>query len=525
MKRLSSFIALSILLITIAGQSALAQSTEFTYQGRLLDSSLPPTANYDFEFRLFDSLVGGTQLGATQQLLGVAVSNGIFTVRLDFGSQFPGAPRFLQISVKNAPGPFTVLAPRQPFSSAPYAIKSLNATNADTATTANNATQLNGQTAAFYQNATNINAGTLDAARLPVPFTLVGTSGTHIIRGENASTDSGSSGVSGVASAKTGPTIGVTGESSSTDGRGVFGDATAPLGVTYGVYGRSTSFNGGAGVFGEGYHIGVRGYTAVANGYAGYFTGQIGSRNYFEHDVGIGTPQPKSRLHVNGTGWFSGDTTPLSGSAGAGVGIGMTGTSGYLFGFDYAASTPRNMTINLPGGNVGIGVAPSDKLHVGGIIRVDTLGAAGSTQLCRNASNQIATCSSSLKYKTNVARFSQGLSFVNRLNPISYDWKDGGMKDVGFGAEDIAKIDPRFVTFNAAGEVEGVKYDRLSVAFVNALKEQQTEISELRAVSSEQAEKIKDQSSKIEAQQKQLDALKKLVCSQNPAAEVCKEEK
>ena len=74
------------------------------------------------------------------------------------------------------------------------------------------------------------------------------------------------------------------------------------------------------------------------------------------------------------------------------------------------------------------------------------------------------------------------MSFVNQLRPISFDWKDGGMKDVGFGAEDIAKIDPRFVTYNSAGEVEGVKYDRLSVAFVNAVKEQQEQIEKQQAL-------------------------------------------
>ncbi|MGE3467887.1 MAG: hypothetical protein AB7J13_13265, partial [Pyrinomonadaceae bacterium] len=60
------------------------------------------------------------------------------------------------------------------------------------------------------------------------------------------------------------------------------------------------------------------------------------------------------------------------------------------------------------------------------------------------------------------------MSFINKLRPISFDWNDRGMKDVEFGAEDIAEIDDRFVTYNDKGEVEGVKYDRLSVAFVNA---------------------------------------------------------
>jgi hypothetical protein len=150
--------------------------------------------------------------------------------------------------------------------------------------------------------------------------------------------------------------------------------------------------------------------------------------------------------------------------------------------------------MTLESGNVGIGTTtPNDKLEVNGILRVDSLGSAGGTQLCRNLSNQIANCSSSLRYKTNIAPFSSGLSFIKQLRPIMFDWKQGGRRDVGFGAEDVAKIDPLFVTYNDKGEVEGVKYDRLNAAFVNAFKEQQAQ---------------------IERQQKQINELKQMLMAQ-----------
>jgi hypothetical protein len=80
------------------------------------------------------------------------------------------------------------------------------------------------------------------------------------------------------------------------------------------------------------------------------------------------------------------------------------------------------------------------------------------------------------------------------------------------------KIDPRFVTYNSKGEVEGVKYDRLSVAFVNAFKEQQEQI-EL------QQRQLQRQGAEIEALKvkvSEVEALKQLVCSQNQTAEICK---
>src|SRR5262245_15374988 len=127
-------IYLSIIVLLVSINAAAAQTTAFIYQGQLTDGANLANGNYDFEFRLFDALSGGTQQGATVQLLSVSVSNGSFAVQLDFGNQFTGANRFLDISVKAASErTFTVLSPRQQVTSNPYAIKSLNATNATAA--------------------------------------------------------------------------------------------------------------------------------------------------------------------------------------------------------------------------------------------------------------------------------------------------------------------------------------------------------------------------------------------------------
>ena len=159
--------------------------------------------------------------------------------------------------------------------------------------------------------------------------------------------------------------------------------------------------------------------------------------------------------------------------------------------------------------NVGIGTtAPADRLDVDGIIRVSTLGAAGETTLCRNASNQLSTCSSSLRYKTNIAPFGFGINLVNRLQPITFNWKEGGMSDLGLGAEDVARVEPLLVTYNAAGEVEGVKYDRIGVVLLNAVNEQQAH--------------IKAQQKQINEQKALIENLRLLVCQHNAQAKVCK---
>ena len=113
--------------------NASAQTTGFTYQGRLTDSSTLVNGNYDLQFALWNSLSGGSQVGSTQTTNAIAVSNGVFTVNLDFGaSAFPGTSRFLEIAVRPAGvGSFTTLNPRQPINSTPYAVRSLNAATAD----------------------------------------------------------------------------------------------------------------------------------------------------------------------------------------------------------------------------------------------------------------------------------------------------------------------------------------------------------------------------------------------------------
>src|SRR5688572_15565078 len=133
----SLMLALVIALALSSAGAALAQTTAFTYQGRLTDNGNPANGIYDLTFKLFDSATvgSGAQQGATLSLTNVEVTNGTFSVQLDFGacaSCFDGAGRFLEISIKPAGGgTFTTLEPRQELAAIPYAIKSLSAAVAD----------------------------------------------------------------------------------------------------------------------------------------------------------------------------------------------------------------------------------------------------------------------------------------------------------------------------------------------------------------------------------------------------------
>jgi hypothetical protein len=127
-------------LLALAANVAHAQTSTFTYQGRLTDGGTPPTGTYDLQFKLYDTAtVGtGTLQGSpnTVTKATVNVTSGIFTVQLDFGaSGFPGADRFLEINVRHPGDPsYTTLSPRQQLTSTPYAIHSLAAANLATST-------------------------------------------------------------------------------------------------------------------------------------------------------------------------------------------------------------------------------------------------------------------------------------------------------------------------------------------------------------------------------------------------------
>jgi hypothetical protein len=124
--------ALLLLLSTLNSQlsTALAQGTAFTYQGRLDDAGSPASGRYDLTFSVWNSASGPSQIGSTVTNIAVGVSNGLFTVALDFGAgTFTGPDRWLEIGVRtNGGGAFATLSPRQKLTATPYAITAGNVT-------------------------------------------------------------------------------------------------------------------------------------------------------------------------------------------------------------------------------------------------------------------------------------------------------------------------------------------------------------------------------------------------------------
>jgi hypothetical protein len=104
--------------------------------------------------------------------------------------------------------------------------------------------------------------------------------------------------------------------------------------------------------------------------------------------VGIGTPDPRTKLHVSG---LTGDDDPALGSStaplfvsntansyGLNIGVNNVGTS-WLQAQSNTSATAYAMSLNPLGGNVGIGTtSPQAKLDVNGGVRIANDAAAAS---------------------------------------------------------------------------------------------------------------------------------------------------
>ena len=203
-------------------------------------------------------------------------------------------------------------------------------------------------------------------------------------------------------------------------------------------------------------------------------------------NVGIGTASPQGTLNTKGlvivfddsAGAISGGfyanplaSNPFTMWVGAGdyrIGTGVTDrVSG-------AGFTERIRILNA-NGRVGIGTAiPDQLLSVNG----DASKAAG------GGSWQVF---SDERLKNIKGQFNSGLQAVMQLQPIRYQYRPDnalGLKsereNIGFGAQALQKIIPEAVTMNANGYLQ-VNNDPIIWTMLNAIKEQQKEIEQLKA--------------------------------------------
>lgn len=113
----------TLLAFCAASRVSLAQGTAFTYQGQLSSAAGGVSGLYDFQFAIYNSASGGSQVGSTIVTNGVPVTSGLFVVTLDFGAGvFSGSPRWLDLAAgtNGSPSSFVSMTPRQALTATPY---------------------------------------------------------------------------------------------------------------------------------------------------------------------------------------------------------------------------------------------------------------------------------------------------------------------------------------------------------------------------------------------------------------------
>lgn len=139
------FVSATFAALLLLAMAARAQTTAFSYQGRLNNGTNPATGVFDFRFQIYNASSNVVAVPLTNAPTGV--TNGLFIVALDFGGNvFDGTARTLEIAVRafGDTNAYSVLSPRQPILSVPYAIQSLNASNAVTLTAPLQGTNITG---------------------------------------------------------------------------------------------------------------------------------------------------------------------------------------------------------------------------------------------------------------------------------------------------------------------------------------------------------------------------------------------
>ena len=110
--------------IALAPGNSPPLTSNITYQGLFQDAGDLANGLYDFEFKLFDALTSGNQVGPTVIVDDLNVVNGLFTADLGFGSIFNDTLLWLEIAVRagGSGGFYTTLTPRQALTAAPHAL-------------------------------------------------------------------------------------------------------------------------------------------------------------------------------------------------------------------------------------------------------------------------------------------------------------------------------------------------------------------------------------------------------------------
>jgi len=160
------------------------------------------------------------------------------------------------------------------------------------------------------------------------------------------------------------------------------------------------------------------------------------------------------------------NSTTMSASSNLSVG----GTSD----FDGAVTMDNNLAV---AGNVTLGDSASDTVTINGTVGSFTAGTITATEL-------VAT--SDARLKSNIQDVTNAMDVINSIQGVEYDLIETGEHSMGVLAQELIQVAPALVKTRENGNY-AVNYSGLSAFFVEAFKEQQSQIKDQK----EQIEELK----------------------------------
>jgi len=121
-----------------------------------------------------------------------------------------------------------------------------------------------------------------------------------------------------------------------------------------------------------------------------------------------------------------------------------------------------NLHLDIDNNRVGVGTTiPSTTLQVAGTITCVDINSTSDVRL-----------------KENIHSIDNALDKVMQINGVEFDWKETKEPSVGVIAQDIEEIIPEVVKIS--GDIKTVNYNGLVGVLIEAIKEQQKQIQELK---------------------------------------------
>jgi hypothetical protein len=158
----------------------------------------------------------------------------------------------------------------------------------------------------------------------------------------------------------------------------------------------------------------------------------------------------------------------------------------FVIGNGSSHESRSNIFTVLKSGNTAIGHAsPTQMLDVNGNARFRNIGSDAYVGAVNIASDgTLTTATSDVRLKDNISTLTNSLNAVLNLRGISFTWKNEpemGSR-IGFVAQEVEPVLPELVFTNPADGLKGVNYAEMTAVLVEAVKEQQKQIDELRAL-------------------------------------------